>query len=387
MTLVKLGELCAIRSGGTPSRNNSAFYGGQIPWAKISDIETSDGVVCQTEETITNQGLAAIRGRIFPRGTLLFAIYGSIGKMAFAGQELSTNQAILGIENLRPDALCERYLFRYLESRRDALLSDGAGIAQKNLSAGYVRDIEIPLPPLEEQKRIAAILDQADELRRKRQHALDRLNQLGQTIFTEMFGDGFSFNRAALKSLGKVSTGSTPPTSDPRNFGGPVPFITPSDLDSASPIKRNLSEQGATKSRIVSAGATLVCCIGSIGKMRKAETRSAFNQQINAIEWGSQIDADFGFFAIQRQRHVIEQIGKRAATTIPIIKKSEFEKLEVFCPPLTEQREFARRLKGLKHPILVAKVSSAKAEQLFASLQHRAFRGELTTSSPKEASA
>lgn len=97
MTLsYSLGDLCDIQSGGTPSRAGSGLFGGDIPWAKISDLEASDGTLTQTEESITERGLEAIRGRLFPEGTLLFAIYGSIGKMAFAGCETSCNQAILG---------------------------------------------------------------------------------------------------------------------------------------------------------------------------------------------------------------------------------------------------------------------------------------------------
>lgn len=96
--MVALGEVAEIRSGGTPSRSKSEYYGGEIPWAKIADIEASDGPLTRTEETITDAGLKAIRGRLFPAGTLLFAIYGSIGKMAFAGRDVSTNQAILGIQ-------------------------------------------------------------------------------------------------------------------------------------------------------------------------------------------------------------------------------------------------------------------------------------------------
>lgn len=199
MTQAELGELCNIQSGGTPSRSNPEFYGGSIPWAKISDIEAAGGTITETEETITPEGLQAIRGRSFPAGTLLFAIYGSIGKMAFAGKEMSTNQAILGIQNCASDRLCERYLFRYLEARKDDLLRDGSGIAQKNLSAKYVRELKIPLPPLGEQKRIAGILDQADALRRLRTRALDKLDTLGLAIFLEMFVNNASPNWKAVK--------------------------------------------------------------------------------------------------------------------------------------------------------------------------------------------
>lgn len=189
MKAAKLGDICEIKSGGTPSRTQDRYYGGSIPWAKISDIERSNGTIFQTEETLTEDGLNAIRGRLFPKGTLLFAIYGSVGKMAFAGREISSNQAILGIQIKNRNILNDKYLYRFLEFRRDSFEHDAMGITQKNLSATYVRDIEIPNVLLSEQKRIAAILDQADDLRRARRRSVERLNDLSQAIFYEMFGD------------------------------------------------------------------------------------------------------------------------------------------------------------------------------------------------------
>ncbi|MDT8309630.1 MAG: restriction endonuclease subunit S [Bacteroidales bacterium] len=97
ITVHNLSEVCDIQSGGTPSRLKKEFWNGEIPWSKISDIEKSDGILLETEESITVKGLKAIRNRMFNPGTLLFAMYGSVGKAAIAGIEVSTNQAILGI--------------------------------------------------------------------------------------------------------------------------------------------------------------------------------------------------------------------------------------------------------------------------------------------------
>lgn len=400
MTLVKLGELCAIRSGGTPSRNNSAFYGGQIPWAKISDIETSDGVVCQTEETITNQGLAAIRGRIFPRGTLLFAIYGSIGKMAFAGQELSTNQAILGIENLRPDALCERYLFRYLESRRDALLSDGAGIAQKNLSAGYVRDIEIPLPPLGEQKRIAAILDQADELRRKRQHALDRLNQLGQAIFIEMFGDltTSGIDAEPLGSLtSKIGSGATPKGGDSAYKSEGIPLIRSMNVRDGHFLDKGLAfidDEQASKldNVVVRSGDVLLNITGaSVARVCTAPASmdgARVNQHVSIIRPTQRLLSIFveAYLLIPLMKEKLLNIAESGATR-QAITKAQIEQLAIPVPPIRRQNEFVQRVRIVQRQQDSSLSHHTHLDGLFASLQHRAFRGELTASSLKEAGA
>lgn len=187
MKTMRLGEICRIQSGGTPSRKKDEFWKGDIPWAKISDLEKSGtGYISQTEEKISDSGLAAIRHRIFEPGTLLFAMYGSVGKTAVAECKISANQAILGINPISDD-LDLLYLQYWLESQRTKFETDARGVAQKNLSAGYVRDLEINLPPLSEQKRIATILDKADSLRRKRQQAIELAEQYLRSVFLEMF--------------------------------------------------------------------------------------------------------------------------------------------------------------------------------------------------------
>lgn len=246
-----------------------------------------------------------------------------------------------------------------------------------NLSIPQAQELAIPLPPLEEQRRIAAILDQADALRRLRSRALDKLNTLGQAIFHEMFG-GLRLESLPLSKLGRVSTGSTPSTKIAEYFDGEVPFITPGDLESDRPVVRYLSELGAEKSRTVEAGATLVCCIGAtIGKMGVARQRSAFNQQINAVEWGPKIIPEYGYFAVQGIRREVQRLGKGASTTLPILKKSLFEQLTIPVAPEADQTVFADRFRETLLQVTAFEQSLKKADHLFASLQHRAFKGEL----------
>ena len=112
----------------------------------------------------------------------------------------------------------------------------GVGGAQPNISQGVVKNLKIWLPPLPEQLRIAAILDKADALRAKRREALAQLDRLPQSIFVEMFGDPIAnpkgWTKQALKELGKVTTGGTPPSAREGMFGGEIPFITPGDIES-----------------------------------------------------------------------------------------------------------------------------------------------------------
>ena len=107
-----LKDICYMQSGGTPKSTNHLFYGGKIPWVTISDFKNSEGdVLYKTEQTITEDGLAAINGRFFKKNTLLLAMYGSVGKTAILGVDASTNQAILGISSKDESVLNIKFNF------------------------------------------------------------------------------------------------------------------------------------------------------------------------------------------------------------------------------------------------------------------------------------
>ncbi len=288
--------------------------------------------------------------------------------------------SVLRCDKLHIDA---RYLFHWFSSPRIQSVVRSFGQQTTNISNLNVercRQLSIPLPPLPEQKRIAAILDKADDLRAKRRAALAQLDTLTQSIFLDMFGDPATnpkgWLRGALRDLGRVSTGGTPPSAKEGMFDGPIPFVTPGDLESDAPIKRSVTEAGAEEARTVQAGATLVCCIGAtIGKIGKATTRSAFNQQINAVEWGAMVDPEYGYAVLRFFKPTIIAWG--SSTTLPILKKSAFERIEIPVPPLERQLEFASRIACLLNIRTANQVALARKNEMFLALQSRAFRGVL----------
>lgn len=213
--MTRLEDVCDISSGGTPSRGKPHYYRGDIPWAKISDIENAkDGILLETEEHISREGLQSIGNRIFPKGTLLFAMYGSIGKVAITGRELSTNQAILGIRPKSSKEIYLPYLRVWFERNKQNLVNQGRGVALQNLSATIVRNLMVPLPPWEDQLRIADILTKAESLIAQRKESIRLLDELLKSTFLEMFGDPVRNEKGwdikPLRMITKVGTGGTP---------------------------------------------------------------------------------------------------------------------------------------------------------------------------------
>ena len=151
-----LGECFEWGSGGTPTSSVKKYYDGNIPWLVIGDL--NDNYINTSDKTITQFGLENSSAKLVPKGTLLLAMYGSIGKLGIAGMSLATNQAIaFALENKEINT---KYLFYYLLSVRSSLNLLGKGATQKNISQSIIKDFHFPLPPLSEQHRIVEKIEE-----------------------------------------------------------------------------------------------------------------------------------------------------------------------------------------------------------------------------------
>lgn len=185
--MARLGDLYKITSGGTPSRKHLEYYqNGTIPWVKTGDLK--EKYLWTTDEKITEIGLKNSSARIYPQDTVLIAMYGAtIGASSILKIEAATNQACAAF--VKRDDIIPEYLYAFLESQQSRFIKDAVGGAQPNISAGYLKKNEIPIPPLEKQRRIAALLDKVSDLIAKRRAQLDKLDLLVKSRFVEMFGN------------------------------------------------------------------------------------------------------------------------------------------------------------------------------------------------------
>jgi len=150
--MVKLGDVFETSSGGTPLQSKNEYYeGGTIPWVKSGEV--AQGFVTDTEEKITELGLKNSSAKIFPVNTVLVAMYGATaGQVGLLKIEAATNQAVCGI--YPNDKVIPEFLYQILKSKTDYMISLGSGGAQPNISQAIIRNLEIPLPPLEIQRQL-----------------------------------------------------------------------------------------------------------------------------------------------------------------------------------------------------------------------------------------
>lgn len=151
-----LGSIGTWQAGGTPSRSNKSYYGGNIPWLKTGDL--NDGLITNIPESITEEAVANSSAKINPTGSVLIAMYGAtIGKLGILTFPATTNQACCAC--IEYFAITQHYLFYFLLSHRDIFIAKGGGGAQPNISKEIIVNTAIPLPPLAEQERIVTEIE------------------------------------------------------------------------------------------------------------------------------------------------------------------------------------------------------------------------------------
>ncbi len=281
------------------------------------------------------------------------------------------------------------YLYHFLSSpifRNWTKKSSGANI--KNIRASELAVFRIPLPPMEEQKRIAAILDKADMLRRKRQKSIELTDQLLRSVFLDMFGDPITnpknIKTATISDIGQVITGNTPSRKKPEYYGSDVEWIKSDNINTPyhylTKAEECLSDKGVLVGRTVPENSILVTCIAGskdcIGNTAIADRMVAFNQQINAIVPNKKILTLFLYAQLAFNKRLVQKASTESMKGM--VSKSKFSDIEVLLPPMEDQEKYAKYFLKAIDKIETMKIAESNYNNLFNSLTQQAFNGELT---------
>ena len=386
MKQLTLGEVAKWGSGGTPKRSVKEYFGPGYPWLSIADL--NDGVVIDSKESITPAGLQNSSAKLVPAGTIFVAMYGSIGKLGIAGQEMCTSQAI-AYAVPDPKVVNTRFLFHYLLSQRTALLDRGRGGTQMNIGQADLKAWPVPLPSLDEQQRIAEILDKADALRAKRRETIAHLDSLGQSIFHEMFGSPSTNDRGwEVRRLGEMLVSAQYGTSEKSVSVGTIPVLRMGNLTydgelDVSDLKYLAQESVDLEKYRLMPGDVLFNRTNSaelVGKtaMFSEEGDYTFAGYLIRLRCGPDLNPAYlsAFMNTADTKTKLRSMCK-SIVGMANINAKEVQTIDVMLPPLVLQQEFADRLEVVARLRDRYRAQLVELTDLFLSLQDRAFKGEL----------
>jgi type I restriction enzyme S subunit len=321
---------------------------------------------------------------------VLLTIVGTIGRSAVVHEaKPAVFQRSVAIIRPKASKLDAQYLFHATQDVhfQDQLIKYANQSAQAGIYLGKLAKVTVPLPPLPEQRRIAAILDKADALRRKRKRAIDLLDSLTQSIFLEMFGDPKAgkdhLPRSQLGDVADFYSGNSLPEGGP--FSGQIDgylLLKVSDLN--LPGNEKVLHSAASWSNIP--GAKAGTCNreavvfpkrgGAIGtnKKRRLLRPAILDPNLMAVvprEGKLHLDYLYAWFQCFR----LEDIS--SGSSVPQLNKQDLAPLEIRIPPIDMQDRFSNRCRSADRALEIGYQLYVRADDLFASLQSRAFSGQL----------
>lgn len=383
MTKVALRAVVNVTGGGTPRKSVAGFYGGGIPWVTPKDMKRP--LIGESEVTLTNDGVRNSSAKIVPGGSVLVVVRSGVLKhtlpVALATKPVTVNQdmkALTPCDDLEPS-----YLARILKALQPTVLSWVRATTADNFPIDSLLDLEVRLPSLPEQRRIAAILDHADALRTKHRQVLSHLDALRQSIFNAMFGsEGWD---STLSDIADVQIGPFGSLLHKRDYvSGGVPVINPMHIrhGQLQPDGQfSVAEQKAASLSLYRLREGDVV-LGRRGEMGRAGIASA--QHVGMLcGTGSLIlrprgvDSRFLHSVVTSPRMKAHLKRGSLGATLPNLNASIVKRSPAPKAPNFVQADFAKRLRAVEESLVTTHRATRSDDELFASIQSRAFRGEL----------
>ncbi len=362
---------------------------GEVRLIQLADIGVG-AFLDKSSRFLTMEAAKRLRCTFLEPGDLLIArMPDPIGRTCIFPGLSQPCATVVDVCVLRPDPriVYASYANWMINSPQFLTKIDGfvSGSTRQRISRGNLSTLSIPLPPLDEQKRIAAILDQADELRRKRQRAIDRLNQLGQAIFYEMFGDPvsnpFGWPVKKLGEIGVLDRGISKhrPRNDPALLGGAHPLIQTGDVANADGYIRSFistySDLGLKQSKKWPTGTLCITIAANIGKTAILEIEACFPDSVVGFTPSKETNAEYVQFWMSCIQKRLEEVAPQSAQKN--INLAILRELPIPMPPRQSQDEFGTAIREIELHKASLWQSANSIGSLFAAVQHRAFQGEL----------
>ena len=374
----KIGEICEIVSGTTPKTGRPEYWGGECKWITPAELNDDSYFIYDTERKLTQLGVAEAGLHAFPAGTVLLSSRAPIGKVAIAGTAMTCNQ---GFKNLIcTQSVHNRFLYWFLKSQKNYLISLGRGATFKEISKAILADVEMELPSLDKQIEIADQFESITSLIMNRRAQIVKLDELIKARFVEMFGvirPDSSYT--LLKEVCKIERGGSPrPISDyvtDNNDG--VNWIKIGDANPDGYIystAEKIRREGVKKSRFVKTGDLLLSNSMSFGRPYILKIDGCIHDGWLVLQFDKGILNTTFMRTYLSMPEVYDIFTKMAVGgVVNNLNKDMVGKLPIFVPEIARQTSFAAFVEQVDKSKVVVQKALDKAQQLYDSLMQQYF--------------
>ena len=386
-----VGDICEQIRGVTYAKSDASDtpQSGYTPILRANNIQDNGRLLLEDFVFVPDSKISP-KQRVIPNDVVVAASSGSIsvvGKTAQAEDEFDGGFGAF-CKVLRPNSeVAPRYFGHYFRTQayRRIVSHLAAGANINNLKNEHLDNLQIPLPPLAEQKRIAAILDAADALRAKRRESLEQLDTLLQSTFLEMFGDPVTnpmgWDKGPITTLGSLDRGKSThrPRNEPSLIGGDHPLIQTGDISRSDGFIRShsstYSDKGLAQSKIWDSGTLCITIAANIADTALLTYPACFPDSVVGFVAKKASSAIFVQGVLRHFQQILENKASQVAQKN--INLGVLRNLEIPIPPLDLQHRFASIVESVEEQKSAHRNHLEELDTLFASLQQRAFSGEL----------
>ena len=378
----QIGEICEIVSGSTPKTSIAEYWDGNVKWITPAELDDDSYVIQDTVRKITELGVKKTGLTILPKGTVLFSSRAPIGKVAIAGCDMYCNQ---GFKNLIcSDVISNKYLYWYLKSKTTYLNSLGRGATFKELSKKILAEVELEVPHIKRQNEIVQKLERLCSIKKKRLEQLQKLDELIQARFVEMFGLPLDKSKANMRFTDCVEF--NPKKSEVKDMQDVEVSFVPMEcvgVDGSFNIRENGPVSNYYK------GYTYF----RDGDVLLAKITPCFENGKAAIAEGCKNGIGFGTteFHVARPKagvsnsywikymlkndsvHELATINMTGSAGQKRIQTPFFDKLTIYCPPIELQNQFADFVNQVNKSKVEIQKALEKTQLLFDSLMQQYF--------------
>ena len=372
---VRLGDVCAIVSGSTPKTSVPEYWDGNVKWITPAELNEDSYYISDSVRHITEEGRAKTGLSFIPAGTVILSSRAPIGKTAIAGCKMCCNQ---GFKNLIcSDAIHNEYLYYFLKNSTEYLNSLGRGATFKEISKSIVEDIEITLPSIEKQKRIAKVMRHIDVLISLRKQQIAKLDELVKSRFVELFGDK-RYPEDTLLNLCNIIDyrGKTP-----EKVESGLPFITAKNvrmhqmnLEPREYISKETYDKVMVRGfpREGDVVFTTEAPLGNVCRIPHLDTGFYIGQRIVTMQT-EKLEPIYLEYALSSDDFKTKYMGKSSGSTVTGIRVRLLEQLTIPVPPRELQKQFAAFVEQTDKSKLAAQQSLTQLEILKESLMQQYF--------------
>ena len=378
MNTALLKNVCSITMGQAPAGSSYNESGEGFPLiAGAGDL----GKITPKPNRYTTAA-----SKISSVGDIILCIRATIGDRNWSDRSYCLGRGVAGLR-VNPNELDSQYLWYWLDKAKHELIRQARGSTFKQVDKRSIENLEIPLPPIEEQRRIATILDKADSIRRKRQEAIRLTEELLRSQFLEMFGDPVTNPKGwevkPLEELVKFVGGGTPSRKEPKYYEGSICWATSKDLDIdvLTDTKEHITLEAIKKSatKFVKTGCLLIVIKSKVLlkllPIARTKVSTCFNQDLKAIIPHKVFMTRYLHKHIKFGQKILLQQARGVNTEGLTLE--HLRNYKVMLPPASEIEQFQKLDSLLESKINKNKNFALESNNLFNSLLQRAFRGDL----------